>query len=64
MNYQNFQNKRNGINFTMSLFRIRGNCEFQKLLKRYKTKYLDHIIIGLDRANETQAKKLGNFLKN
>ena len=29
-----------------------------------KTKYLDHIIVGLDRANEKQAKKLGNFLKN
>ena len=29
-----------------------------------KTKYLNHIIIGLDKANETQAKKLGNFLKN
>ena len=29
-----------------------------------KTKYLDHIIIGLDKANETQAKKHGNFLKN
>ena len=24
---------------------------------------MDHIIIGLDKANESQAKKLGNFLK-
>ena len=29
-----------------------------------KTKYLDHIIIGLDKANEAQEKKLGNFLRN
>ena len=30
-----------------------------------KTKYLDHIIIGLDKANETfEAKKIGNFLLN
>ncbi len=28
-----------------------------------KTKYLDHIIIGLDRANETQAKKAWKFFK-
>ena len=29
-----------------------------------KTKYLNHIIIGLDKANETQAKMHGNFLRN
>ena len=28
-----------------------------------KTKYLDHIIIGLDKANETQAKKAWKFFK-
>ena len=28
-----------------------------------KTKYLDHIIIGLDRANEIQAKKAWKFFK-
>jgi len=28
-----------------------------------KTKYLDHIIVGLDRANETQAKKAWKFFK-
>ena len=27
-----------------------------------KTKYLDHIIVGLDKANETQAKKAWKFL--
>ena len=29
-----------------------------------KTKYLDHIIIGLDKADEKQAKKAWKFLKN
>ena len=28
-----------------------------------KTKYLDHIIVGLDKANETQAKKAWKFFK-
>ena len=28
-----------------------------------KTKYLDHIIVGLDKANEKQAKKAWNFFK-
>ena len=28
-----------------------------------KTKYLDHIIIGLDKANEAQAKKAWKFFK-
>ena len=28
-----------------------------------KTKYLDHIIIGLDKANEVQAKKAWKFFK-
>ena len=28
-----------------------------------KTKYLDHIIVGLDRANENQAKKAWKFFK-
>ena len=28
-----------------------------------KTKYLDHIIIGLDKANESQAKKAWKFFK-
>ena len=28
-----------------------------------KTKYLDHIIVGLDRANEAQAKKAWKFFK-
>ena len=28
-----------------------------------KTKYLDHIIVGLDRANEKQAKKAWKFFK-
>ena len=28
-----------------------------------KTNYLNHIIIGLDRANEAQAKKAWNFFK-
>ena len=29
-----------------------------------KTKYLDHIIVGLDKANEKQAEKAWNFFKN
>ena len=29
-----------------------------------KTKYLDHIIIGLDKQMKLKQKKLGNFLKN
>ena len=29
-----------------------------------KTKYLNHIIIGLDKANKTRQKMHGNFLKN
>ena len=29
-----------------------------------KTKYLDHIIVGLDRAMKIKQKKLGNFSKN
>ena len=29
-----------------------------------KTKYLNHIIIGLDKANETQAKDAWKFFKN
>ena len=28
-----------------------------------KTKYLDHVIVGLDKANETQAKKAWKFFK-
>ena len=28
-----------------------------------KTKYLDHVIIGLDKANEIQAKKAWKFFK-
>ena len=28
-----------------------------------KTKYLDHIIVGLDKANETQSKKAWKFFK-
>ena len=28
-----------------------------------KTKYLDHIIVGLDKANEKQAKKAWKFFK-
>ena len=28
-----------------------------------KTKYLNHVIIGLDKASEDRQRKLGNFLK-
>jgi len=47
----------------MSLLRIRGEALPKIVSEISKTKYLNHIIIGLDKANKSQAKDAWKFFK-
>ena len=63
VNYLNFQKQRKMELILPCLYsEIEGDA-LPKIVEISKTKYLDHIIIGLDKANEIQAKKAWKFFK-
>ena len=59
-----FQKRKNGTYITLSLQRIKWRCITKIVSEIAQTNYLHHIIIGLDQANEKQARKAWTFLKN